>query len=95
MTNLQVVALILLVLAVLAAFLWLRRNVTEPLRRMFPVWAALRPFDSGEKSAAAMRYASMAVYGEKEVKNTGMMEEISKHAAAYDSNPAAWEQTRQ
>lgn len=62
-------------------------------QQVFPVWAAQGPFESGEESAAAMRYAYSAVRGPEEAER--MAETIAKHAAAYDSNPAAWERTRQ
>jgi len=101
MTSLQVAVLILIVTAALAALLWqwyrshIFKRASGLARRVFPVWAAQGPFDSGEKSAAAMRYAYLAVFGAEEAEKRGMVEAISKHAAAYDSNPAAWEQNRQ
>ncbi len=101
MTSLQVAVLILIATAVLAALLWqwyrahIFKRASGLARRVFPVWAAQGPFDSGEESAAAMRYAYLAVFGSEEAEKRGMVEAISKHAAAYDSNPAAWEQNRQ
>jgi len=101
MTNLHLTVLILLLVVVLAALLWhrYRSNVFKRAsglsRRVFPVWAAQGPFDSGEESAAAMRYAYLAVFGLEEAERMGMTEAIAKHGAAYDSNPAAWEQNRQ
>lgn len=101
MTNFQFALLILLVVAILAASLWqwykshIFKRASGLARRVFPVWAAQGPFDSGEESAAAMRYAYLAVFGPEEAERMGMVETIAKHAAAYDNNPAAWEQNRQ
>jgi len=101
MTSLQVAVLILIATAVLAALLWqwyrshIFKRASGLARRVFPVWAAQGPFDSGEESAAAMRHAYLAVFGAEEAEKRGMVEAISKHASAYDSNPAAWEQNRQ
>ena len=101
MISLQVTSLILIVAVVLAALLWqwyrshIFKRASGLARRVFPVWAAQGPFDSGEKSATAMRYAYLAVFGPEEAERMGMVEAIAKHAAAYDSNPAAWEQNRQ
>ena len=101
MTSLQVAALILLVVAVLAALLWqwyrshIFKRASGLARRVFPVWAAQGPFNSGEESASAMRHAYLAVFGAEEAEKMGMAGAISKHAAAYDSDPEAWEQNRQ
>ena len=101
MTSLQVAALILVVVIVVAALLWqwyrshIFKRASGLARRVFPVWAAQGPFETGEESAAAMRYAYLAVFGQEEAERMGMAEAISKHASAYDSNPAAWEQNRQ
>jgi len=101
MTSLQVAVLILIATDVLAALLWqwyrshIFKRASGLARRVFPVWAAQGPFDSGEESAAAMRHAYLAVFGAEEAEKRGMVEAISKHASAYDSNPAAWEQNRQ
>lgn len=101
MTSLQFTALILLVVVVLAALLWqwyrshIFKRASGLARRVFPVWAAQGPFDSGEGSAAAMRYAYVAVFGPEEAERMGMVEAIANHAAAYDSNPTAWENNRQ
>ncbi len=101
MTSLQFTALILLVVVVLAALLWqwyrshIFKLASGLARRVFPVWAAQGPFDSGEESAAATRYAYVAVFGPEEAERMGMVEAIANHAAAYDSNPTAWEKNRQ
>lgn len=101
MTNSQFTALILLVVVVLAALLWqwyrshIFKRASGLARRVFPVWAAQGPFDSGEESAGAMRYAYVAVFGQEEAERMGMVEVIANHAAAYDSNPTAWEKNRQ
>lgn len=101
MTSLQVAALILLVVVVLVALLWqwyrshIFKRASGLARRVFPVWAAQGPFDTGEESAATMRYAYLAVFGAEEAEKMGMAGAISKHAAAYDSDPEAWEQNRQ
>jgi hypothetical protein len=62
-------------------------------RQVFPVWAAQGPFESGADSAAAMRYASIAVLGPEQAE--GMGDAIAKHAAAYDGDPSSWEENRQ
>lgn len=100
MTNLQVAALILIVVVVLAALLWqwyrshIFKRTSGLARRVFPVWAAQGPFDSGEKSAAAMRCAYLAVFGPEEAERIEVVEAIAKHAEVYDRNPVAWEQNR-
>ena len=99
MTSSQFVVLILLVVVVLVVLLWrwyksyIFNRTCGLARQVFPVWAAQGPFDSGEESVVAMRYAYLAVFGLEETER--MAETIAKHAAAYDSNPAAWEQNRQ
>lgn len=101
MISLQVAALILVVVIVVAGLLWqwyrshIFKRASGLARRVFPVWAAQGPFETGEESAAAMRYAYLAVFGQEEAERMGMAEAISKHAAAYDGNPSAWEQNRQ
>ena len=101
MTSLQFALLIVLVVAVLAVSLWhwyrshIFKRASGLARQVFPIWAAQGPFDSGEESAAAMRYAYLAVFGSEEAERMGMTEVIAKHAAACDSNPAAWERNRQ
>lgn len=62
-------------------------------QEIFPVWAAQGPFESGQQSAAAMRYAYLAVQGPEETAQ--MAEAIEKHAQVYDENPATWEGLRQ
>jgi hypothetical protein len=93
------VVLILLVTVAVSILLrrWLRAQAFKQAggvaRQVFPVWAAQGPFESGAMSAAAMRHAYLAVMGPDEAER--MAEGIAKHAAAYDSNPAAWEENRQ
>lgn len=62
-------------------------------RQVFPVWAALGPFESGKQSATAMRHAALAVLGNEGAEL--MAEAFIQHIAAYDSRPTDWEQTRQ
>lgn len=61
-------------------------------RQVFPVWAAQGPFASGAESAAAMRNAYMVVMSPEQAE--GMADAIAKHAAAFDRDPATWEETR-
>ena len=101
MTGIQVLLLVLLAAAVLVVLLWrwYRSRIFEQAgdlaRQVFPVWAAQGPFDSGAQSAAAMRCAYVAVFGAEEAKRMKIAEVCAQHPAAYDSNPEAWEQTRQ
>lgn len=91
--------LILLVVATATLLFWRRirahahRQAAGMAREVFPVWAAQGPFESGAESAAAMRYAYMAVKGPDEVER--MAEAIDNHASAYDSDPTGWERTRE
>jgi len=90
--------MLLVVLAILlvsvAAFWWWRRKsaiteATGTAKSVFPVWAALGPFDSGKSSAAAMRYAFLAC-------GLNFDEEaLNAHEIAYDRNPPRWEENRQ
>ncbi len=70
-----------------------RRRASIVARRVFPVWAAQGPFATGLESATAMRYAWQAVSGGRQ-KVDRMAKQFSKHAASYDADPAAWEETR-
>lgn len=60
---------------------------------LLPVWAALGPFTSGEASASAMRYASLAVIGPEKTQQFGAA--FKKHALSYDRDGLAWEMLRQ
>jgi hypothetical protein len=62
-------------------------------RQVFPVWAAQGPFASSAESAAAMRNAYMVVMGPEQTE--AMADAIAEHAAAFDRDPATWEETRQ
>lgn len=95
-TQLILVACIIAVVALLL-WLWFRshtlKRASNIAQQVFPVWAAQGPFESGEQSAGAMRYAYMTVKGPEETER--MAEAIRKHAISYDRDPARWEQTRQ
>lgn len=62
-------------------------------KKVFPVWAAQGPFDNGTQSAAAMRYAYLAVLGPEETEK--MTSAIEQHKNVYDSNSQKWEEVRQ
>lgn len=94
-TQLLLVALIIVVVALLL-WLWFRsytlKRASNMVQQVFPVWAAQGPFQSGEQSAVAMRYAYMTVLGPEETER--MAEAIRKHAISYDGDSSKWEQTR-
>jgi len=95
----QSLVLILLAVTIVAVLLWVWfrsytvKKVGKIVRQVYPVWAAQGPFESGEQSAAAMRYAFLAVRGPEKMER--MAETIAKHTKAYDDDPARWEQLRQ
>lgn len=62
-------------------------------KSVFPVWASLGPFSSGEESELAMRAAYIAVFGEKKAKELGVLASPGEHAAAYDKDPEGWEKS--
>ncbi len=85
-----------LVVAVIAFWSWVRssawRQASNTARQIFPVWAAQGPFENGTQSAIAMRYAWLAISGDRE-KVDGMTEQFSQHANAFDADPEKWEET--
>ena len=60
--------------------------------KVFPLWAAQGPFQSGGASAAAMRNAIATVLPPREVDR--MADGLLRHAVSYDSDPTEWEKTR-
>jgi hypothetical protein len=68
------------------------KNIAKTAEQIFPVWAAQGPFESGQQSATAMRYAYMAVVGPEEAETSA--DAILEHAAAYDNDPNEWEKLR-
>ncbi len=98
MTSFEMIALVLLAMTGLAIVVgaFLRNKVKEKelvdSERIFSFWAAMGPFKSGQDSANAMRAAHQAILGPR--KASKVEEGLSKHAAAFDSNPKFWEQTR-
>ena len=62
------------------------------IRKVFPLWAAQGPFQSGGASAAAMRNAIATVLPPREVDR--MADGLLRHAVSYDSDPTEWEKTR-
>lgn len=101
MTGFQIAVFVLIAAAIIISLLfkWHKESVLKRASilasKVFPVWAEQGPFDSGEQSAAAMRYAFLASFGKEEAEKMGMMKTISSHAHAFDSNPVAWELNRQ
>ena len=99
MNTAQILLLIVLIIVgvALAIRYWIRSQATmkaaEVTRDVYPVWAAQGPFDSGVRSAAAMRYAYLAVRGPEEAQR--MSEGIARHAQAFDADPGVWEKLRQ
>jgi len=69
-------------------------EVGEVVQEVYPVWAALGPFDSGVESARAMRYAFAAVIGPVEAMQMLGEEPFVKHAQSFDSS-SEWETLRQ
>ena len=99
METAQVVVLIALIVAggAVAFRYWIRlhakKQAADVTRDVYSIWAAQGPFDSGTKSAAAMRYAYLAVRGPEEAER--MSDSIAKHAHAFDADPCVWENLRQ
>ena len=62
------------------------------IRKVFPLWAAQGPFQSGGASAAAMRSAMATLFPPKEIDQMG--DGLFRHAVSYDSDPTEWEKTR-
>jgi len=95
MISTQFLLLILLIVAVAGVLIWRSYRVKRAGNRasdILPVWAAQGPFGSGEQSAVAMRNAYRAVRGA--AKAVQMAEAITRHARAYDKDPATWEKLR-
>ena len=92
------VAIVLVVIVVIgiALAVWLRSHAvnqaSDLAKQIFPVWAALGPFNSGAESAAAMRNAYLAVFGANQTEE--MADAIEGHETAYDADPETWEETR-
>ena len=93
-TDTEAALAVLTVLLVSAVvFWWWRRKrvITKAAgmaKSVFPVWAALGPFDSGKNSAVAMRYAFLACGIDFDE------EALNRHQIAYDRNPEGWEENR-
>lgn len=68
------------------------KQAAKIAQKVFPVWAAQGPFDSGKQSANAMRYAFLAV-GDI-VGEGGMEDTLYGHAKTYDEKPKRWEALR-
>jgi hypothetical protein len=98
MSNTEIVILVVLILVLLiVAFkpfkrTQARKEVSDTVKQVFPVWAAQGPFESGAESAAAMRRAYLAILGPE--KTEEMADAIAVHEAGYDDNPEGWEETR-
>lgn len=96
MINTQSLLLVLFIAAVVGIFVWIWfhfKQASNIAQEIFPVWAAQGPFETGQQSAAAMRYAYLAVRGPEETEQ--MAEAITKHGQIYDADPATWEKLRQ
>jgi hypothetical protein len=98
MTTAYLVLSTLVIFATVAILFWLSsrsrasKRAISMARQVFPVWAGQGPFASGAESAAAMHNAYMVVMGPEQAE--GMADAIAKHAAAFDRDPATWEETR-
>ncbi len=62
--------------------------------KVFPIWAAQGPFENGEESARAMRFAWLAVYSDSSMIDLPDPY-FEKHASSFDEKPDAWEKNRQ
>ena len=95
--EILLIAVGVVVVAVIAFCSWVRSSAwhqaSDTAREIFPVWAAQGPFGNGTQSAIAMRYAWLAVSGDRE-KVDGMTEQFSQHADSFDADPGKWEETR-
>ena len=60
------------------ALVW--REASDQAREVFPVWAAQGPFEDGSESAVAIRYAWLAVFGDRD-KVDNMTQNFSRHAS--------------
>ena len=67
-------------------------RASDKAQKVFPVWAAQGPFESGAESAAAMRNAHLAVFGGDSAEE--MAAGIEGHATSYDADPKTWEEIR-
>jgi ribosome modulation factor len=102
MTTAHLVLSALVIFTMVAILFWLsvrsrasKRAISmarSMARQVFPVWAAQGPFASGAESAAAMRNAYMVVMGPEQTE--AMADAIAEHAAAFDHDPATWQETR-
>lgn len=93
-----VAAIIIVGLGVAAFKIWMKKQIMiragQFTSEIYAVWAAQGPFENGETSASAMRYAHAAVRGLESLQETGLAEALSKHALAYDEDPQRWESLR-
>jgi hypothetical protein len=62
---------------------------------VYAVWAAQGPFENGESSAKAMRYANLVVRGKDSLDDKKSKESIFLHEKAYNAEPERWEALRQ
>lgn len=69
-----------------------QRMASDQAKQVLPVWAVQGPFSSGAESAAAMRMAWKAVFGEDKAEK--MEETIQQHAVVFEAKPDEWEETR-
>lgn len=69
-------------------------EAADVVQEVYPVWAALGPFQSGVESARAMRYAYAAVIGPVETIERFGTDVFDKHAQAFDSG-SEWSTLRE
>lgn len=62
---------------------------------VYAVWAAQGPFENGETSAQAMRYAYIVVRGMDSLDDEGTKNAISLHGNSFNNEPERWETLRQ
>ena len=98
LTVILIIAVGVIVAATVAFRSWVKsrawHGASGIARKIFPVWAAQGPFETGAESARAMHYAWLAV-SEDLKKVEGMAEDFSQHSIAFDADPEEWEETRQ
>lgn len=94
-----VIAFIVVGLGVATFRFWMKKRIMvqagQLTSEIYAVWAAQGPFETGETSANAMRYAHAAVRGIESIKDNVIADALSKHAAAFDADPQLWESLRQ
>jgi hypothetical protein len=69
-------------------------KASKIVKEVYDVWAAQGPFQNGDASAKAMRYATLAVRGYDSLADSKFKEAISLHARAYNNDPSKWEAFR-